>query len=120
MIRPGLLPHTITIITGAAATDDYGNTVLDYGDDAERRDVKAYVRPTTTSVRPAGDEYVDAGRDIVEMAWQVHTNDLDVGPLDRVEYDGEVYEVDGKPLIWKTLPNGRRGFCKFGLRRVQG
>lgn len=120
MIRPGLLPHTIEVITPATATDDYGNTVLDYGDDAARREVKAYVRPATTSVRPAGDEYVDIGRDVVEIAWQVHTNDLVISALDRVVYDGVTYEVDGKPLVWKTIPGGKPGFSKFGLRRVEG
>lgn len=113
MIRPGLLPHTITVITAVTATDDYGNTVLDYGNDAERREVKAYVRPA-----PASEDIAD--RNAVTAAWQVHTNDLGVGALDRVEYEGDVYEIDGQPLVWRTTPAGRTGHSKFLLRKVAG
>jgi head-tail adaptor len=119
VIDEDLLPHTITVLTAGQTTDAYGNTVADWSA-ATSRQVSAYVRPTSTSVRPAGDEYVDVGRDVVQVAWQVHTNDLNITALQRVIHAGITYEIDGKPLVWDVAPDGEVGFSKFGLRRVDG
>lgn len=112
MIRPGLLPHQITILTAGETVDDYGNTVQTWAAPAART-AAAYVRPA-----PASEDIAD--RDAVTAQWQVHTNDLAVSALNRVVYDGVTYEVDGQPLTWKTLPGGRTGHTKLLLRRVDG
>lgn len=111
-IRPRLLPHTIDILTATAGTDTYGNTVEDWSAPASRT-VKAYVRPA-----PASEDIAD--RDAVTAVWQVHTNDLTVTALDRVRYEGTVYQVQGQPSTWRTLPGGRPGHTKLLLRRVDG
>lgn len=119
MLPARMLPQTITILTATTTTDGYGNTVLDWTSPASRT-AAAYVRPVSTSVRPAGDEFVDAGRDVSERAWQVHTNDQAVTAFERVVHDGVTYEIDGDPLVWKTAPGGRLGHTKLQLRRVDG
>lgn len=121
MLPARMLPDTITILTAATTTDDYGNTVLDWASPASRT-AAAYVRPISTSLRPAGNEFVDSGRDVSEHAWQCHTNDAAVTAFERIVRDGVTYEVDGEPLIWKpgSVPGGRLGFTKLLLRRVDG
>jgi head-tail adaptor len=121
MIESGLLSQVITIVTPGETNDAYGNIVESWADaDVATRVRAAYVRPIPTSVRPAGNENVDAGRNVVEVAWQVHTNDLDVTALDRVVFDGVVYAVDGQPLTWSVDPSGEVGHTKLLLRRVDG
>jgi hypothetical protein len=114
-----MLPHTLTIITPGSATDAYGNTVPDW-DAATERDIAAYVRPQSTSVRAAGDEHVEVGRDVSERSWQAHINDTAVTVTDRARWNGDVYEVDGDPLRWVSAPGGRLSFTKVQLRRVDG
>lgn len=121
MIEGRLLPHTIDVITAGSVDDGYGNARADWSPGAAvERTVAAYVRPASTSVRPAGNEHVEAGRNVVEVAWQVHTNDLDITALNRIRFGGVVYDVDGQPLTWRVLPGGKVGHSKLLLRRVDG
>jgi hypothetical protein len=119
MLPARMLPHTITIRTPGETTDAYGNTVPDW-DTATTRTAAAYVRPQSTSVRPAGNEHVEVGRDVSERSWQVHTNDSAITVTDRIVWDGVTYEVDGDPLRWVSAPGGRLSFTKVQLRRVDG
>jgi hypothetical protein len=112
VILAELLSQEITVLTAPLAVDDYGNRVPDWAAATERT-VAAYVRPA-----PASENVAD--RSAVEAQWQVHTNDLNVGALDRVVFDGETYEIDGQPLIWKVDPEGATGHAKFLLRKVAG
>ena len=120
-IEPGLLPHTITIVTPVEVTDGYGNTVLSYNldDGATTRQASAYVRPLGGTQGASAPEVTD-GRDAVSSAWQVHTNDSAVTALERIEHEGVAYEIDGKPNIWDTDPRGRPGHTKLQMRRVDG
>lgn len=112
VIRAMLLSQEITILTPGETTDDYGNTVQDWSAPTERT-VAAYVRPAAASENIAD-------RNAVTAAWQVHTNDRNIGALDRIRYDGVVYEIDGKPLTWDKTPRGGTGHTKLLLRRVDG
>ena len=112
MILAELLSQEIVIRSAPLATDVYGNQVPDWAS-ATSRTAAAYVRPA-----PASENVAD--RNAVEAQWQVHTNDLAVTALDRVDFDGETYEIDGQPLIWKVDPEGATGHAKFLLRRVAG
>lgn len=120
-ISADLLPHTITIVTPAQAEDGYGNTALTYdqGQGATSRIVAAYVRPFAGNQGTSAPE-VTVDRDAVTAAWQVHTNDLTLTALDRIEYNGVAYDIDGKPNIWESDPRGRPGHTKLLLRRVDG
>lgn len=119
MLPAQMLPHTITIRTPGTATDAYGNTVPSWAT-ATTRTAAAYVRPQSTSVRPAGNEHVEVGRDVSELSWQAHTNDAAITALDRIDWNGLTYEVDGEPLRWPSAPGGRLSFTKLQLRRVAG
>lgn len=119
VIQADLLSQEITILSAPLTVDDYSNQVPDWAN-ATSRTAAAYVRPISSSLRPSGDEYVEPGRNVVEAAYQVHTNDLAVSALDRVVFDGLTYEVDGQPLVWKVDPEGETGHAKFLLRRVAG
>jgi hypothetical protein len=112
VIDADLLPHQVDILTAATTTDTYGNVVLDWNN-MTTRTVAAYVRPA-----PASENVAD--RDAVTAVWQVHTNDLSIGALDRVRFDGVVYDIDGKPLTWDVAPDGVVGHTKLLLRRVDG
>lgn len=112
VIRTQLLSQQITILTPTATTDTYGNTVADW-ENATERTVAAYVRPA-----PASENVAD--RNAVTATWQVHTNDLEITALDRVRFDGEVYEVDGQPNVWQVNPRGGVGHTKLLLRRTVG
>jgi hypothetical protein len=112
VIDADLLPHQVDILTAATTTDTYQNVVLDWAAPASRT-VAAYVRPA-----PASENVAD--RDAVTAVWQVHTNDLQIGALDRVRFDGVIYDIDGKPLTWDVAPDGVVGHTKLLLRRVDG
>jgi hypothetical protein len=112
VIDADLLPHQVDILTAAVTIDSYQNTVLDWGA-AVTRTVAAYVRPA-----PASENIAD--RDAVTAVWQVHTNDRQIGALDRVRFNGVVYDIDGKPLTWDVAPDGVAGHTKLLLRRVDG
>lgn len=112
MIDADLLPHQITVLTSAQVQDDYDNTVADWST-ATSRTVSAYVRPAAASENVAD-------RDAVTAQWQVHTNDRNIGALDRIVFDGITYEIDGKPLTWDIAPDGETGHTKLLLRRVDG
>lgn len=114
MLPARMLPHQITILTPGTTTDGYGNQVPDWAA-ATSRTAAAYVRPWTP-----GDENVDAGRDVSDRVWQVHTNDSAVTAFDRIVHDGVTYEIDGDPMIRKLAPGGRLGHTKLRLRRVDG
>lgn len=112
MIDADLLPHTIDVLTAATVDDGYGNARPNWATATERT-VPAYVRPA-----PASEDIVD--RDAVTAVWQVHTNDLNITAADRVRFDGVVYDVHGKPLVWRLLPGGDPGHTKLLLKKVDG
>lgn len=112
VIQADLLSQQVDVITPGQAQDAYGNTVTDWSTATERA-VAAYVRPA-----PASENIAD--RDAVTAVWQVHTNDLTITALDRVRFDGTVYDIDGRPLTWEVDPEGETGHTKLLLRRVDG
>lgn len=44
--------------------------------------------------------------------------DSDIKAGDRIRYDGEVYIIDGKPLVWKNVK--KLDHMKLNLRRWRG
>lgn len=88
-----LFTDTIVIVRAGTTTDRYRNTVRDW-DAATRASVTGVsVQPTTET------ETADGSRDTTATTWILRTpidsGDLDLHPLDRVEYSGLVLEVDG-------------------------
>ena len=96
MIPPGLLVHTVTIVTPVLATANaYGDRVPDYGAGATRRTIKARIQQDTRS------EDATVQRDPTRQTWTMFTNDTAVTFTDRVEWTGPagalVFDFDGPP-----------------------
>lgn len=91
-----LMPHTVTLVHPAASTDSYGNTVYDYGEAAERVEVRAWMQQDTRV------EVVADGANPLQARWLMVTGHQDVRRRDRVEWAGHpggavTYTLDGQP-----------------------
>lgn len=89
-----MLPHTATLLRPVETTDDYGNTVYDYGN-AARIAISAWVQQDARS-RPAED-----GGNPMQARWLVVTDREDVRRRDRLEWIGPggtiLFKFDGQP-----------------------
>lgn len=47
-------------------------------------------------------------------------HDADIGPADRVEVDGQLYEVVGEPGRWRNAHTRRKAGLEVALARVTG
>ncbi len=90
-VPDALLPHDVTIVRPATTTDSHGNDVRDYGAGATRTEMRAWMQQDRRT-EPRTD-----GRDPLEQAWLMVTNDDDVQGLDRVEWGEQTFEVEGPP-----------------------
>lgn len=90
-IPDSMLPHEVTIVRPATTTDAYGNDVRDYGVAATRTEIRAWMQQDRRA------EPREDGRDPLEQAWLMLTNHEDVQGLDRVEWSGPTFEVEGPP-----------------------
>lgn len=95
-VPAAMLPHTITRVRPATATDAYGNETYDYGAGASRTSMAAWMQQDTRA------EPTSSGRDPLEQRWLMVTNDADVRGRDRVEWTPPsgaalLFEVEGPP-----------------------
>lgn len=111
-IPDGMLPHQVTIVRPATATDAHGNTVLDYGGAATRTTVAGWMQQDKRA-EPRSD-----GRDPLEQHWLLIANHQDIQGKDRVEWSGPTMEVEGPPEPVFT-PAGYH-HTESTLRVVQG
>ncbi|MFP3990654.1 hypothetical protein U9R90_24955 [Streptomyces sp. E11-3] len=93
---PGrLLPHLVTVVTPAASTDSYGNTVYDYGPGATRTVAAAWLQQDQRTLVTA------VGADPLQERWLMVTNRSPVDRRARIEWSGPagamVFELDGQP-----------------------
>lgn len=68
-------------------------------------------------------EATDEQRNAVVTGWRVQSDegvDLDVEARDRIEWDGDLYEVDGEVARWPDPTEGGVHHCEFNIRRVTG
>lgn len=110
-----LLPHIVTIVTPAASADAYGTAGagLDYGPAAGRRQVPAFVQPTDAS------QIFDGQLRQAEAAdWTMFTRDTGITSTDRVEWNGQVLNVNGVRAL--DGPSGAGHHCEIRLRSVAG
>lgn len=94
-IPAALLPYVVTIVKAGEKTDRYGNTVKDWAT-ATRTDTRAWIEQ-----RSRNEDTDD--RDQLTSTWLLVVplgNDLD--GLDRVEYNGDTFEVVGPPDVVHT------------------
>ncbi|MFD8494264.1 hypothetical protein [Amycolatopsis sp. NPDC059657] len=88
-------PHELVVITPAEVTDAYDNPTpqLEYGDKAARRRIRGLLHPGT-SAEPA-----TLARQPVVTSWRLFTA-APISARERVEWRGQVFEVDGEPSCW--------------------
>ncbi|MBB4935650.1 hypothetical protein F4561_006559 [Lipingzhangella halophila] len=116
-----LMPHTVTLVHPVESTDSYGNTVYDYGEAAERSEVRAWLQQDQRSLVA-----VD-GADPMEARWLMVTDHTGVRRRDRVEWDdhpsGEqvVFRLDGQPApLYNPLSRNGVHHMEVTLRVVDG
>ena len=108
MIPARLLPHVVTIVTPAAGSAD------PHGAAATRTEVAAWVEQQSRS------EAATVLRDGREQGWLLVTNHLAVTALDRVEWDGRTWEVDGPPRPVHTPASTAAHHLEADLRLWEG
>lgn len=103
----------VTVWTATTTTDRYGNEVNDW-----------VVGPTydRCSVAPrASTELTDGGRQGVIIGLSVYLPpDAVVGPHDRLEVRGDMFEIDGEPGEWRSPFTGWNPGIEVALKRVTG
>jgi hypothetical protein len=92
-------PHTVVVVrAGTSAEDEYGNEIPGWNDPTE-------TTVTGCSVQPVVGTENLSGRDTVVSRWQLFAPDgTDLLATDRVEWDGDTYEVDGEVQRWGFPP----------------
>ena len=97
------LPMRFTVIHPAKVEDGYGDERLDYGDAATRvDDVPGYAWLSLVN----SSENTN-GRDAQIGEWTLITTYEALTGRDRIERDGETFEVDGPPAKLVAWPAGR-------------
>ena len=91
MIPERLLPLVVVLVRPATVLDRYGNTTLGYGPAADRTPIRAWIEQTSAN------EPLSDGRDPAVTALLLITNHLDITAHDRIEHDGHILAVDGRP-----------------------
>lgn len=112
MIPARLLPLTVTKIRPATSIDRYDNTTYDYDDAATRTAIAAWIDQAAAS------EATPNGRDQIIGGWLLITNHTDLDPLDRIEWVGNVYELDGPS--WPVHTPAGLHHLEAKLKRVEG
>ena len=108
-------PQSVTVhryTLGAA--DAHGNAAESWVAD---------VAPTLVhAVAPgASAEALQTGRDVSKVAWTVYApTGTVVAARDRIEWQGDLYHVDGEPRDYTHGPFGRFGGVVLELRRTEG
>lgn len=108
-----------TRIRAGTRTDRSGNTRPDWSSDAvDRLDV------TGLNIQPYSQtEIVDAERDSRITGYRVQSREgsaPDVRALDRIEWRGELYELDGEVAVWPALFTDAVDHIEFVMVRATG
>lgn len=109
----------IVVVKPHVVRDRYGSDSLDYGEAAARATVpNVAVQPRSTTENTA-----DA-RDQVVAGWRIYSRagtDLDVDPVDHIEWAGRKLEVVGEVARWPhpTRP-GAVHHAEVDVQRITG
>jgi len=102
-------PHTITVVHPGTKPVDYGTGTQPDWDNATRTEVAG------CSVQPAPAAEYTIDRDSFITRWQVYApSSIDVAAIDRIEWNGTSYDVDGDVLRWEF---GALSHVALNLRR---
>lgn len=96
------------------------------GTDAYNNPVGSWAAPATTYVYGIApktpEEQHEAGRDPVIKGWTLYAPaTVTLAARDRVDYDGDTYEVEGDPAVWTNGPySGDTPGLVAHLKRAEG
>jgi hypothetical protein len=92
-------PHTVTVLTPPAPTeDDFGNPVIDWDDASETVE-------DLWSVQPLEGDEVTLNRETVVSRWTARRRGTSaLTATSRAVYAGDTYEVDGEVQRWDFEP----------------
>lgn len=100
-------------------TDRGGNTIPDWSDTAVNR-----LTVTGLNIQPASQgEKVDEQRDAAITGYRVQSAEgtaPDIRAVDRIEWRGEIYEVEGEVATWPELFTDTVHHVEFVMRRTTG
>lgn len=105
-------PHTFNVVTPRLSSDRYGSRTYDYGPAATRTPATGWLQLRTSTdlnevTRPAGSN----------AEWILYTRHQ-VGPLDRIEWQGHSFQVDG--LVYPVSSPRGVHHLQIHLRLVEG
>lgn len=108
-----LMVHDITLVRAGTTTSRYGDTTKDWASTTETV-VKGWVSQRDRS------ENLD-GREAQDTGWVLYLPaGTDVTGLDRVEWEGDTFEVDGPKLPAWSPRSKAVHHLEISLRRVEG
>jgi head-tail adaptor len=118
MLPEYLMTYAVTIVKQANAEDRYGGQTADWSPDkVSRVTVRGFLGQSITRGEGGREDLDD--RDALITAYQLFLPlDADITGHDRVEVDGEAFEVVGPPLVRRT-PEGPH-HIEVRLRGVSG
>lgn len=100
-------------------TDRGGNTIPDWSDVAVNR-----LTVTGLNIQPASQgETVDEQRDAAITGYRVQSAEgtaPDIRAADRIDWRGEIYEVEGEVAAWPELFTDTVHHVEFVMRRTTG
>ena len=114
MIANGLMGETVTRLRGIVKVDPYSGEATDVDWTTPDR-----LALEGSSVQPEQGSEETFDRDMVTSRWRLwhHNPGADLDARDRIEYDGDVYEVDGEVMRWR---HHRLGHLTCLLKRAEG
>lgn len=115
MSKPVLLPfwHQSIERIRPGEKEERGSTIPDWDNSSTATIEHCLVQPGTTILSQDGRVLgIQDGLTVCAPA------DADIKEGDRIRYDGDVYIIDGRPLVWKNV--GRLEHMKLNLQRWTG
>lgn len=108
----------VTYLTPAVVTDPYsGQPVGEDWSDPTRTDApSAFVLSSST------DSTNDGTRETTRLTWTLHIpeGELEPGADDRVEFDGQMFVLDGRPIREQNPFTGWAPYAQVRLERTEG
>jgi len=115
--------QAVTVVRPTEWIDERGDRFPNWETAAEHDLVGCRLQPMASDevhFTGASDAEGGTARTAIITRWRLFTPvDPDLGPHDRVRYDGTVYEIDGQVQDWPS-PTGMLAHSEVVLRRVDG
>lgn len=107
-----MMTDSVTIVKPAYITDEFGDTIKDWTT-ATRINTKGWMSHGSTTE-------INGGQETSITVWRVYLKDnANVNRFDRIEYDGDTFEIQGKPIKAKR-PGSTTHHIECTLNLIEG